>query len=209
MKALLVFLCWYIISTDLCGATNYYVKPSQPANSSCPGLPCLTLAQYINNTDLYFKASNNSVFWFLSGTHYTSLPVVITDSHNVTFRNYVRHEGDQYPTVIFNPGYICQCEKPVVICTNCSAVQFSNTSDATVKGIELIAIKRSFVSSANGVAFLNCDTITVESFSVSIVFGKNGTVADFCWYKESYGYTVGVCVEVFCCRRRLQPYSQT
>ena len=169
------------------------MKPSQPANSSCPGLPCLTLAQYINNTDLYFKASNNSLFWFLSGTHYTSLPVVITDSHNVTFRNYVRHEGDQYPTVIFNPGYICQCEKPVVICTKCSAIQFSNTSDATVKGIELIAIKHSFVSSANGVAFLNCDTITVESFSVSIVFGKNGTVADFCWYKESYGYTVGVC----------------
>ena len=105
----------------------------------------------------------------------------------------VRHEGDQYPTVIFNPEFICQYEKPLVICTKCSAVQFSNTSDATVKRIELIAIKHSFVSSANGVAFLNCDTITVERFSVSIVFGENGTVADFCWYKESNGSIVSVC----------------
>ena len=52
---------------SLCGATEYYVRPTEPTNIACPYQPCLTLNQYISNSEHYFKS--NTVFRFLPGTH--------------------------------------------------------------------------------------------------------------------------------------------
>ena len=59
---------------SLCGATEYYVRPTEPTNTSCPAQPCLTLNQYINDSDHYFQF--NTVFKFLHGIHHMDKPII-------------------------------------------------------------------------------------------------------------------------------------
>ena len=67
LAALLVLLA-LLSSLHLCGATVYYVKPTQPRNATCPSDNlCLILDDYAVNSERYF--TSNSVFCFLSGYH--------------------------------------------------------------------------------------------------------------------------------------------
>ena len=154
----------------LCGATEYYVKPTEPTNASCPGLPCLTLAQYTADSDHYFKSNNNNtVFWFLSGTHNISLPVIITDAHNITLERY--GEGNSYPRILFRPSYYCWCaieDSIMGACKDCSAVQFDNVSMATVSGLEIIGWRYNKTSSINGLSFDRSNILVVQNISVVI-----------------------------------------
>ena len=165
-----------------CETTEYFVRPTQPTNSSCPGSPCLTLAQYINEADRYFKSVNNSIFLFLSGTHNISLPVTIADSYNITLKNYEKNET---PSVVLNSDYVCVCEFRFV-CQKCSAIQFHNTSSAVVKGIDFLVFKLTHNSSVNGLAFNNCDSIVLEDFSVTVKDSGDG----YCLlHRVNIGYT--------------------
>ena len=71
---------------SLCGATEYYVRPNEPTNTSCPGQPCLTLSQYINDSVHYFQS--NAVFQFLPGTHHIYRPLIIGNIHNLSLESY-------------------------------------------------------------------------------------------------------------------------
>ena len=71
---------------SLCGATEYYVRPTEPTNTSCPTQPCLTLNQYVNDSDHYFQS--NTVFKFLPGTHHMDRPVTIGNVHNMSLENF-------------------------------------------------------------------------------------------------------------------------
>ena len=136
MEKQLLLVC---LLCSLCGAAEYYVRPTEPTNVSCPGLPCLTLAQYTAGSEYYFKSNNNTVFWFLSGTHSISLPVVITDAYNITLERY--EEGNGYPQILFSPSYYCLCafeDSTMGVCKECSAVQFYNVSMAIVNGLEIV-----------------------------------------------------------------------
>ena len=161
------------------------MRPTQPVNSSCPGQPCLTLSQYIKASDQYFKSNNNSVFWLLSGTHDISSPVLITNAFNVTIRSYpVQHHG--YNPLIFFNSTKCECPQGGV-CQECSTIQFYNTSEATVEGIQIIAVKSNTTSSISGISFYGSDTITVQSVSVSIsvaesVLEEHGVHSNRCKY---------------------------
>jgi hypothetical protein len=53
------------VSTSM-GSVNY-VRPDDSTTVSCPGQPCLTLDQYIQQTATYFTAG--STFAFLDGNH--------------------------------------------------------------------------------------------------------------------------------------------
>ena len=80
MKAVqLVYLSLFF---SLCGATEYYVRPTEPTNTSCPAQPCLTLSQYISSSDLYFKS--NTVFKFLPGLHHTNQTLDMRSVENVS-----------------------------------------------------------------------------------------------------------------------------
>ena len=190
MNALLIIQLLFVslIPHPLWGVSDYYVRPTQPANSSCPGQPCLTLSQYINNTDLYFKSNNNSVFWLLSGTHHISSPVVITDAHNITLQKY---EGRDDPLVAFNSTNYCVCPQSLGVCQECSAFQFYNTSGSTVKDIELLATKFNATSSINGLSFINCDTITVQSVSVTVIVG--GEESSDCIVMDGFRFLYSLC----------------
>ena len=121
-------------------ATDYFVKPTDEANNmSCPGQPCLTLAQYINSTNDYFKSNNNSVFWFLSGKHNISSPVVITGAHNVTLESY-DGVNYQHPLVVFTQANYCRCTLNISIysmCSECSIFQFINVSKVAINGLSV------------------------------------------------------------------------
>ena len=151
----------------LCGATEYYVRPTQPSTTSCPGQPCHTLAQYISDSDYYFKSNNNTVFWLLSGTHNISMPVIIRDAHNVSLKRY--GAGVEYPRVVFSPTYYCMCASEASImgaCKECSAIQFCNVSVATVNGLVLVGWSFNKTSSINGLSVDRCDRFTVQNITV-------------------------------------------
>ena len=71
---------------SLCGATEYYVRPTEPTNTFCPAQPCLTLNQYVNDSNHYFQS--NTVFKFLPGTHHMDRPVIIGTVHNISLENF-------------------------------------------------------------------------------------------------------------------------
>lgn len=58
-----------------------YVKPDSSA-FDCPSQPCLTLDQYIRESDKYF--TTGSVFEFLPGNHSLQTPLNMTCSGRIT-----------------------------------------------------------------------------------------------------------------------------
>ena len=48
----------------------YYVTPTEPPNSDCPGEPCQTLDHYFSHIDRYFSSDKiNVTMMFLQGNH--------------------------------------------------------------------------------------------------------------------------------------------
>ena len=163
---LLLLLC---VVNPTWGSSGYFVKPTQPANSSCPGQPCLTLAQYINASHKYFKSNNDSIFWLLSGTHLIFSSVVITDAYNVTIQKYVEHDFRSSIILFDSAHYNYKCSQAVGVCHRSSAIEFYSTSIAKVEGIEIVIkmIKPSFLM--NGLSFINCDMLNVSNIAVKII----------------------------------------
>ena len=89
-------LCLQII-LSLCGATEYYVRPSEPTNTSCPAQPCLTLNEYAGHSEHYFTSSN-IVFKLLPGTHRVNMSITVRNVHNVSFTSL---ETEKSPQIIF------------------------------------------------------------------------------------------------------------
>ena len=169
----------------LCGATEYFVKPTEPTNASCPGQPCLTLAQYTADSDHYFQSNNNTVFWFLSGTHNISLPVIITDAHNITLERYGERNG--YPRILFEPSHYCLCafEDTIMgVCKGCTAVQFYNISRATVKGLEIFGQRYNKTSSINGLSFIRSNDLVVQNILVETK-NRDYTISDCLFFQNS------------------------
>ena len=50
--------------------------------ATCPGQPCLTLTEYLNNTAQYF--TSNTSFWFLEGEHYLETTLLLNGITNLT-----------------------------------------------------------------------------------------------------------------------------
>ena len=97
-----------------CGATEYYVRPTEPTNISCPaGQSCLTLNHYTSDSDHYFKS--NTVFKFLPGTHRINKPLQIRNVHNVSLTAY-DDSSDQTPHIMAE--FSCEYE------TNGDGVQY-------------------------------------------------------------------------------------
>ena len=106
---------------SLCGATEYYVRPTEPTDTSCPAQPCLTLSQYISDSDLYFKS--NTVFKFLPGLHHANQTL---DMHNV---ENVSLEGDQssnHPMVMMT----VQCSRHY-----CAGLNFQNIDNLNIHSL--------------------------------------------------------------------------
>ena len=121
---------------SLCGATEYYVRPTEPTNTSCPAQPCLTLSQYINGSDHFFQS--NTVFKFLPGTHHMDTPLIIADIYNMSLESI----NNEYPHIVtqFN------CKRKTVpngnglskvIEAGCTAVELHSAQNVTLKRVSL------------------------------------------------------------------------
>ena len=116
---------------SLCGATEYYVRPTEPTNTSCPGQPCLTINQYTNDSDHYFKS--NTVFKFLLGTHELYQPVYIKNVSNVLLESYIINDTNRYPLLAgWFSGSLAHCTDGT---GHCTALTFYNVHNVTIRGI--------------------------------------------------------------------------
>ena len=135
---------------SLCGATEYYVRPTEPTNTSCPAQPCLTLSQYTSDSDHYFKP--NTVFKFLPGTHHMDRPLTIGNVHNMSLES-LSDESDEYPHLVAQ--FSCETEgheciymdwynidrffipgvPDVQVC--CAAIWLHDVYNVTVKGVSI------------------------------------------------------------------------
>ena len=153
---------------SLCGATEYYVRPTEPTNTSCPAQPCLTLNQYTSDSDHYFKS--NTVFKFLPGTHHMDRPVTIGNVQNMSLER-LSDESDEYPHLvaqfscdaevhecITSPWYWTRYVGYFKVC--CAAFWLHDMYSVTVKGISITVQTSNEPSS--GIILQNVSGITVQ-----------------------------------------------
>ena len=155
---------------SLCGATEYYVRPTKPTNTSCPAQPCLTLSEYTSGSEHYFKS--NTVFRFLPGTHHMDRPLIVNHVHNMSLESQ-SDESDEYPHLVAE----FSCEMEGRECTYlywseyfygffdysgfnvcCAAVGLHDVYNVTVKGIS-ITVQASHMSV---VILKNVSGITIQ-----------------------------------------------
>ena len=151
---------------SLCGATEYYVRPTEPTNTSCPAQPCLTLSQYISDSDRYFKS--NTMFKFLPGTHHMDRPLTIGNVHNMSLED-LRDKSGEYPHLVtkFFCYKVPKCI-PLDSLSNwitnpkvcCAALWLHNLFNVTVKGISITV--QALNEPISGINLKNVSDIVVQ-----------------------------------------------
>ena len=161
----------------LCGATEYYVRPTEPTNTSCPGQPCLTFSQYINDSDHYFMS--NTVFRFQSGIHQVNASVSIRNLHNISL---IATERMKEPQIII----LCKCSSEICQKSECNGFTFWNTSYIVIDSLRIVVNSQN-KASVNGMTglrfmsitnlyFLRCNVKTLKnrwSRSIDVSDGKH------------------------------------
>ena len=214
--------CFILLQAlSLCGATEYYVRPTEPTNTSCPGQPCLTMDQYTNDPDRYFKS--NTVFKFLSGTHKLIRPVRMEGVCNVSLQAYVHdpyNNAYSYPLLLgWFSGHLTDCSRSNEA-DQCSILRFNNVHNISMKGIRLnvllqrgigIAIKQSssvfievsiacFQNETEGIAVEQASLVNIFSTTVShCAYGiklQNATSNVINKTSAMYNSICGLCLDV-------------
>ena len=137
-------LLFLLLTVQLvCSETEYYVRPTEPNGTACPGQPCRTLNEYTNDTDHYIKS--NTMFIFLPGKHHMERPLQIAHVQNVTLKSADNETGQ----ILLVPP--CHCEvhdhcielklpaerRAFKVCASCSAVHLVHVSYAHINGIQI------------------------------------------------------------------------
>ena len=182
LKALImsVYLLLSLLAVvQVCSATEYYVRPTEPTVTTCPGQPCLTLNEYTNNTDHYIKS--NAVLTFLPGKHHMDRPIEIRDVHNLTLKS-TGNENIQ-PQLV--PQFSCEIHgrcldinytitarnriansrsepRSVPVC--CSAVHLINVSYIHIDGI-CVTVNSTDIS---GLTFEQCTEVRISNTVLTI-----------------------------------------
>ena len=86
----------------------HYVKPVNSSTLSCPGQPCLSLDQYIQQTATYF--TTGSTFLFLPGNHISTTAINLANISNITLK---QRESD-YPIKV----NITYSNEVCIVCQN-------------------------------------------------------------------------------------------
>ena len=177
-----------------CGTTEYYVKPTDPTNTSCPGQPCLTLNQYINNSSHYIQS--NVVFIFLPGKHVIDRLLQIRNVENVTLKGILNGTGN-YPQLVaqFSCWSNYQCSNKAarfVTLLNyfpfkdCSVIQLINVAHVNISGIH-------FTMSTVNVSAIKVEQSTnihlkLDIYSVNSDLDQNGCNIGIIAYETNHLY---------------------
>ena len=121
-----------------CGAIEYYVKPTDFTNVTCPGQPCLSINEYTDDVAYYMKS--NTVFTFLPGNHIVEMPIVAKDVQNISLAAF----SNKHDTKIFTTHVMCQncarqSERRVQYCGQvcCSVIGLINVIQASIIGLTI------------------------------------------------------------------------
>ena len=146
----MVVPCWSLLLLvpvlSLSGATDYYVRPTEPPETPCPSQPCLTLNAYYTEYDYYFKS--NTVFRFMQGTHHVDRPLVFSNLVNVSLEAATPHAtSNMQPEIVatFKCNVLVDLWTLMHLFTlnfaldtsECSSIQVSDSYDVRLKGIEI------------------------------------------------------------------------
>ena len=163
---------------SFCGATQYYVIPTEPTNTSCPAQPCHTLNHYTNHSDHYFKS--NTVFKFLPGTHLMDRALEIRDVENISLEA-SDDNSEMYPQLVAQ--FICQYEaigdcielRSQYVC--CSAIRMINVTHAAIQGMSVTVT----TPRVSGVILQQCSHLHIQSISIQERNNNNnGFVSNEC-----------------------------
>ncbi|XP_064390898.1 uncharacterized protein LOC135338748 [Halichondria panicea] len=83
VSVLVVVVLGCLLTSSVCRAQVFYVKPSQPPNTTCPGELCHTLNYYAQNAASLLSGKSNVTLLFVEGVHLLTEPtfeVFETDS---------------------------------------------------------------------------------------------------------------------------------
>lgn len=118
MKIVIFALLWLL---SYCQGTEYYIRPTELANTSCPGQPCLTLSQYISDSHIFFKS--NMALRFLPGLHIANETFEMQSLQNISLEG--EQNGD-YTLVVID----IHCSS-----LNCAGFRFLNINNLTVQSL--------------------------------------------------------------------------
>ena len=115
-KAVIFLLCCL---GNVHGITEYYVKPTEFDNTSCPGEPCHTLNHFASNTHY---AWSGVVVRFLPGNHSLNQSLYISSSSNLHLTS-------------FEPVTSIQNLSVIIHCPGMGNLYFYNVSNVTIHGL--------------------------------------------------------------------------
>ena len=177
MKIVQVFCLSLFLS--LCGAIEYYVRPTEPTDTSCPAQPCLTLSQYINDSDFYFKS--NTVFKFLPGLHHANQTLDMWNVENVSLEG---EYNSDHPIVMMD-----------INCSShgCDGFQFHKINNLTIHSLNISIYVEVFYmnnekSHAHGFWF--AEVSNLQMYHTSMEFSSSGV-------QYSSGITMIGCQHIF------------
>ena len=150
-----------------CGAIEYYVKPTDFTNITCPGQPCLTINEYTNASAYYIKS--NTVFTFLPGKHILLRPIVIRDIENISLTANSARSDTKLSTQFSCNDVNCtsEAERSVPsygdVC--CSAITLINVTNASINAMSMeMNIYESYPYGIciNGISILNSSNVLIQ-----------------------------------------------
>ena len=134
-KAVTVLLCCL---SDVHGITEYYVKPTEFDNTSCPGQPCHTLNYFASNAH---NAWSDVAVRFLPGNHSLNQSLYISNNSNLHLTT-------------FHPVTSKQSISVSIHCPSMANFHFNNVSNITIDGLSFhscgLPEKHLFKTSAEG-----------------------------------------------------------
>ena len=178
-------LCLIIVSAlSLCGATEYYVRPSESTNT-CPAQPCLTLNEYASHSEHYFTSSN-IVLKFLPGTHLVNTSICVKSVHNVSFTGVESKKSPQIVLYKWSQRKNISCDQPTV---KCASFGFMNATSVNISRLGVVVYPQNeTVDSMRvlGITFRNVSRLHLHHCNITVI--KRKTTNPYSFF--SFGYSV-------------------
>ena len=167
MDFLHLALIFFICTAEL-EATDYYVQPTEPAGTSCPGQPCHTLSQYSDLMNQEHSFGSHAVFKFLPWTHNVSTPFTFTNVSNVSLIGTQSHSDSNLPVLITQSFSCPYCVEQDSSCEFCAVIDFQNVTGAIIEGIKIIIINQSFfqVYELHGITSQFSNSLAIDNVHV-------------------------------------------
>ena len=130
-----------IIFTAQYEGIEYYVKPTDSRNVSCPlSQPCLTINQYTDPSNNYLEL-NNTVFTFLPGEHFMERSMKFNNVENITIQ---AMEDRAYSQLL--PRYMCHLrnlsapfiDPTILLLPYCPTIQMKEVVNVSISGLTMV-----------------------------------------------------------------------